>query len=306
MNLAVVVRLVMLGMIWGASFLFQRISVPVVGAGMTAAARMIFGALTLIALLAVLRKPLEWRHNWRNYLFVGFTATTLPFLLFAFAAYYLPAGYIAVLNATVPMFTVLLASFAGTRASLSKWLGVVVGFLGVFTLARFGTVSMSVQVGLAFVGLLVASLSYAFTARAVQERFKGVDPLIVAAGNMIGGTLPLLPVAAYTWPAQTPSFAVLGSLVVLGVVCTGLAYALHFQNIREAGSERAVTVTFLVPLFALLWGALFLGEAITWASVLGCGLVLVAVALIFEWVPGIARRAVPVTPALDKPVRDAS
>ncbi|TLY49010.1 MAG: DMT family transporter [Gammaproteobacteria bacterium] len=166
------------------------------------------------------------------------------------------------LNATVPMFTVLLASLAGTRASLSKWLGVAVGFLGVFTLARFGTVSMSAQVGLAFAGLLVASLSYAFTARAVQERFKGVDPLIVAAGNMIGGTLPLLPVAVYTWPAQMPSFAVLGSLVVLGVICTGLAYALHFQNIRQAGSERAVTVTFLVPLFALLWGALFLGASL--------------------------------------------
>lgn len=304
MSPAVIVRLVLLGMIWGASFLFQRVSVPVVGAGMTAAMRMIFGALTLIALLAMLRKPLEWRTHWRNYLFVGFTATTLPFLLFAFAAYYLPAGYIAVLNATVPMFTVLLASFAGTRASLSKWLGVVVGFLGVFTLARFGTVSMSVQVGLAFVGLLVASLSYAFTARAVQERFKGVDPLIVAAGNMIGGTLPLLPVAAYTWPAQMPSLAVIGSLVMLGIVCTGLAYALHFQNIREAGSERAVTVTFLVPLFALLWGALFLGEAITLASILGCGLVLIAVALIFEWLPWF-KRSTAIKPALDKPVRDA-
>jgi drug/metabolite transporter (DMT)-like permease len=81
-------------------------------------------------------------------------------------------------------------------------------------------------------------------------------------------------------------------LLALGVICTGLAYALFFRLIREAGSERAVTVTFLVPVFAQVWGALFIGEAITWASAIGCALVLFAVALIFERVPGLRPRPV--------------
>ncbi|HEY8010849.1 MAG TPA: DMT family transporter [Rudaea sp.] len=294
MNSAVLVRLVLLGMIWGASFLFQRIAVPVVGAGMTAAARMIFAALTLSIVLALMRKSLQWRRRWKDYLLIGTTVAGVPFLCFAYGAYSLPAGYLAVLNATTPLFTVLLVSLAGTRASASKWVGVVVGIVGVFTLARFGTVGMNLQTALGFAAVLVASLLYAYSARAIQLRFADVDPLVVATGNMIGGTLPLLPVAIYTFPRQMPSLGVLGCLLALGVICTALAYALHFRNIREAGSERAVTVTFFVPLFAQLWGALFLGESVTWASATGCALVLLAVAFIFEQVPGFARRSRPV------------
>jgi drug/metabolite transporter (DMT)-like permease len=170
--------------------------------------------------------------------------------------------------------------------------GVFVGILGVATLARFGTVNSSWMTVAAFAAVLLASVLYAIGARAVRTRFADADPLTVACGTMTGAMLPLLPVALYTMPAQTPSVGVSMSLLALGVVCTGLAYAIFYQLIREAGSERAVTVTFLVPLFALAWGALFLGEAITWASAIGCALVLFAVALIFERVPGFRPRVI--------------
>jgi drug/metabolite transporter (DMT)-like permease len=300
-----IIYLILLGMIWGSSFLFQRIIVPVVGSGVTAAGRLVLAALVLVAILAATRRTLDWRRRWRDYFTVGIVGAGLPFIFFAFAAHYLPAGYSAVLNATVPLFTVVIGWAAGTRPSASKLAGVFVGVLGVVTLARFGEVQLNWMTVAAFAGTLAASVLYAFNARMVKERFAGADPLVVAAGSMIGASLPLLPWGVYSIPEQMPSIGVLLALVALGVVCTGIAYALFYRLIQEAGSERAVTVTFLVPIFAQVWGALFIGEPITWASAAGCLLVLFAVALIFERVPGFARTVAPVA-ILAKPCRDAS
>ena len=298
MNLKTITYLTLLGMIWGSSFLFQRITVPVLGAPATAGLRTVLAALFLAALLALLRRPLNWRQRWRDYVTMGFFSAGVPFLLFAYAAHYLPAGYSAVLNATVPLFTVLLGWLAGPRPSASKLIGVVVGMIGVATLVRFGVVESSWVTAAAFAGLLVASLMYAIGARMAKDRFTGADPLAMACGSLFGALLPQAPFALSSIPAVTPTLGVALALLALGVVCTGLAYHLFYELIRDAGSERATTVTFIVPVFAQIWGAMFLGEAITWASALGCALVLFAVALIFERVPGLKPRTM--VPALGK------
>jgi drug/metabolite transporter (DMT)-like permease len=295
MNPSIFAQLVVLGMIWGASFMFQRITVPVIGAGMTGAGRMIFAALTLFGVLALLRKPLQWRARWRDYLVVGFIVMGLPLCCFAVAARSLPAGYLAVLNATVPLFAVLIGwANSGARPSVSKLAGVVVGVCGVATLAKFGHLEMNWPTVLGFAAALFASFLYAIGAIMAKKRYGDADPLVITAGNLIGGSLPLVPLAIATAPAALPSGGVIAALVALGILCTGIAYALYFRILRAAGVERTVTVTFLVPLFALLWAAIFLHEPITWAAAAGCALVLFAVALIFEKVPGFARKPVPV------------
>jgi drug/metabolite transporter (DMT)-like permease len=298
MNASIFAQLVALGMIWGASFMFQRITVPVIGAGMTGAGRMIFAALTLIGVLALLRKPLQWRARWRDYVPVGIIVMGLPLTCFAVAARSLPAGYLAVLNATVPLFAVLIGWGNGTRPSASKLAGVVVGVLGVATLAKFGQLAMSWQTVLGFAAALFASFLYAIGAIMAKKRYGDADPLVITAGNLIGGSIPLIPLAAVTAPTALPSGGVIAALVALGILCTGIAYALYFRILRAAGVERTVTVTFLVPLFALIWAALFLHEPITWAAAAGCALVLFAVALIFERVPGFARTPTPVVVAV--------
>jgi drug/metabolite transporter (DMT)-like permease len=304
MNTRNAVSLLLLGMIWGGSFLFQRITVPVFGVATTAVGRIVLAAIVLVGVLLATGRRLQWRARWRDYLLVGLIGSGFPFLLFAFAAHSLPAGYSAVLNATVPLFSVLIGWAAGTQPSLSKWLGVAVGFLGVVTLVRFGTVELDWVTLAAFAGTLLASVFYAFNARTVKARFADVDPLVVATGAQIGAGLPLLPWIAWSPPTQLPTLSATLSLVALGVVCTGIAYALFYRLIRDAGSDRAVTVTFIVPVFAQAWGAMFLAEPITWASSIGCGLVLLAVALIFERVPGFvpAKRPLPV---LAKPCRES-
>jgi drug/metabolite transporter (DMT)-like permease len=290
-------QLLVLGMIWGGSFMFQRITVPALGAGVTASGRVVLAAIALLVMVAFTKRKTDFRARWKDYLLVGLGGAGLPFVAFAFAAYSLPAGYSAVLNSTVPLFTVLIGWIAGTRPSTSKIVGVVVGIFGVVTLARFGTVTLNGMTIAAFGGGLVAAILYAFNARTVKARFADSDPLVVATGSMIWASIPLMPWGVYSLPPQWPLGAVL-ALVAVGVLCTGIAYAMYYKLIKEAGSERAVTVTFLVPIFAEIWGALFLGEAITWASAIGCGLVLIAVALIFEMVPGLKPRIVAPQPQL--------
>ena len=305
MNLKTVSYLIVLGMIWGSSFLFQRITVPVFGVATTAVGRIVLAAIVLFAVIAASGRKLQWRARWRDYLLVGMIGSGFPFILFAFAAHSLPAGYSAVLNATVPLFTVLIGWAAGTNPSLSKWFGVIVGILAVGTLVRFGSVELNWMTLAAFGGTLLASVFYAFNARAIRARFADADPMVVATGSQIAGALPLLPWIALSPPTHAPTLSASLSLLALGVVCTGVAYALFYRLIRDAGSERAVTVTFIVPVFAQVWGAMFLGEPITWASSIGCGLVLFAVALIFDRVPGFGRAASPM-PMLAKPCRNAS
>ena len=296
--LRMLVQLLVLGMIWGGSFMFQRITVPALGAGVTAAGRVLLAALALLAVLAFTGRKTNFRARWKDYLIIGLGGAGLPFVAFAFAAYFLPAGYSAVLNSTVPLFTVLIGWIAGTRPSTSKIIGVVVGIFGVVTLARFGSVTLDGPTIAAFGGGLVAAILYAFNARTVKARFADTDPLVVATGSMIGATLPLLPWGVYSIPTHVPPMGAVLALIAVGVLCTGVAYAMYYKLIKEAGSERAVTVTFLVPIFAEIWGALFLGEPITWASAAGCGLVLIAVALIFEMVPGLKPRPVVPPPQL--------
>ncbi len=291
MAFRLLLQLLILGMIWGGSFMFQRITVPALGAGVTASGRLVLAAVALLILLAFTGRKTNFRARWKDYLLVGLGGAGLPFVAFAFAAYSLPAGYSAVLNSTVPLFTVLIGWIAGTRPSTSKIVGVVVGIFGVVTLARFGTVTLNGMTIAAFAGGLVAAILYAFNARTVKARFADTDPLVVATGSMIWAAIPLAPWGVSSLPSHWPLGAVL-ALVAVGVLCTGVAYAMYYKLIKEAGSERAVTVTFLVPIFAEIWGALFLGEPITWASAAGCGMVLVAVALIFEMVPGLKPRPV--------------
>lgn len=279
----IALRLVVLAMIWGSSFLFQRVAVPELGTGMTAGGRIALAALALWSIMLVLRRPLDWRAHWREYFICGALNSALPFLCFAFAAKYLPAGYSAVLNAMVPMFTVLLAWYT-TRAqpSTSKLGGVVLGLAGVTVLAKFGSVQLTTPTLLAFAGGLFASLCYALAALRMRRVFTNNDPLAVATGTQIGSSVLLAPLIVFNIPETMPSVAALGSLVMLGLVCTALAYALYFWLLRDAGSERAVTVTLLVPVFAQLWGLLFLHEAIGTATIVGLGLVLLAMALVFE------------------------
>ena len=297
MPTASLLRLVLLGMIWGASFLFQRITVPVVGAPFTAAVRLALAAVMLVIVLRLLGRSLNLRLQWRDWLLLGTINSAIPFLCFALAARHLPAGYLAVINATVPLLTVLLVwASQRVRPSLSKLTGVVVGLVGVGVLARYGNVEVNPAVLGAFGLAFTASALYAFCALYIRRRHAGSDPLVLAGASQLGAAVVIAPLGIAAMPASLPGTGVILSLLMLGIVCTGLAYALYFRLLSDIGSEKAVTNTFLVPVFAQLWGALFLGEHLTLAGGIGFVLVLVAVALVLEVIPW--RRRAPARPCV--------
>ncbi|MDA7414980.1 DMT family transporter [Xenophilus arseniciresistens] len=272
--------LMLLGALWGASFLFMRISAPEFGALPMAALRVGIATLTLLPLLALHGQMPALRQHWKAALSIGVLNSGLPFALFAYALITINAGLGAVLNATVPMFGALVAwAWFGDRPDRSRLTGLALGFAGVALLAGR---SAGLQQGggngtqalWAVLACLGACLSYGIAANATRRHLQGAPALATATGSQIGATLFLALPALWLWPAQTPSLRAWLSLIALGVACTGLAYILFFRIIANAGPQRALTVTFLVPVFAVAYGALFLHEAVTlW--MLGCAAIVV-------------------------------
>jgi drug/metabolite transporter (DMT)-like permease len=278
------IDLVLLGSLWGASFLFMRIGAAEFGALPTAAVRVCIAMLFLFPLLFMRGQWSAFRQHWKPALGVGVLNSGLPFAFFAFGLLTLNSGLAAVINATVPMFGALVAwAWFGDRPDRSRMLGLVIGFAGVAMLAgrsagvHSGADEASVRWAIA--SCLAACVCYAFSASLTRKHLVGVPALATATGSQVGATLALALPALWLWPAQMPSLRAWLALVAVGTACTGLAYILFFRLIEAAGPARALTVTFLVPVFALFYGAVFLGEDITqWmlicAVVIVCGVAL--------------------------------
>ncbi|MEO6171770.1 MAG: EamA family transporter [Arenimonas sp.] len=282
MNFASVVRLVILAMIWGSSFMFQRVAVPELGPNWVAAGRLILGALVLLMVLIALRKPLHWRKNAGAYIWIGFINSAVPFWLFAYSSITLPAGVTAVLNSMVPLFSVLLLWLRGESPSGGKFFGVSLGIVGVAMIVGFGGLPMTMATVLGVLSGMAAAALYAFSATEIRKRFSNVDPLAVATGSLMGATLALLPTLFIGPMPSTVEITPWLMLIPLGVFCTGIAYLLYFKLLHDVDSTRAVTVTLLVPVFALIWGVIFLHEHPTLLSLIGMGLVIFSMMLILE------------------------
>lgn len=282
MNFASTLRLIILAMIWGSSFLFQRVAVPELGPNWVAAGRLVLGALVLLVVLFAMRKPLHFKKNAGAYVWIGLINSALPFWCFAYASITLPAGVTAVLNSMVPLFSVLLLWTLGERPTVGKFAGVSLGIVGVAMIVGFGGLPMTWATALGVLAGMSAAALYALSAREIRKRFSDVDPLAVATGSLIGASLAMLPVLFMGPMPSTVEVTPWLMLIPLGVLCTGIAYFLYFKLLHDVGSTRATTVTLLVPVFALIWGILFLHEHPTLLSLIGMALVIVSMMLILE------------------------
>ena len=271
------VELTVLGAIWGGSFLFMRVAAPELGALPLVGVRLALGALVLLPLVWHQRGAFARRHLWQVPL-LGVVNSALPFALFAWAAQRAPAGIGAIANSMAPLFTALVALVAfGERISARRAIALVTGFAGVVVLAS-GRTHGSASTLAALAGVL-ASLCYGIGANLIRRRFGGLPPVALAAGTQLGAALLCAPFAVAQWPVAPISGRAWVSAVLLGVLCTGLAYAFFFRLISRVGAPRTLTVTFLVPLFGLGWSWLLLGEAPTVSMLTAGGLILASVAV---------------------------
>lgn len=273
------VDFLLLSALWGSSFLLMRAAALEFGPLPTAAGRVAIAAACLL--------PLVWwrglgpqllRHA-RPVLFVGLLNSGIPFALFAFAVLSISTGLSSILNATVPLFGAIVAwVWLHDRPGTSRAAGLALGFLGVALLAwnkaSFAPRTGGVATGWAVMACLAACICYALAASFTKRYLTGVPSLVLAAGSQLGATLGLALPAIWLWPARSPSLDAWLGLAAAGVLCTALAYILFFRLIARVGPARTLTVTFVVPVFAVLYGTVLLGEELT-AWMLGCGLVIV-------------------------------
>jgi drug/metabolite transporter (DMT)-like permease len=291
MNTANLLRLFALAAIWGGSFLFMRIGAPVLGPAVLIEYRVLFAALFLFAVGLVLGKRLGLKANWKHYLILGFFNSALPFVLFAFAARTLSASVLSVLNATAPMWGAILgAIWSRQRIGARTTLGLLCGTAGVALLVGFDSVTARPGAGIAVAAALFAALSYSI-ASLYAKSAKSVEPFANAHGSMWAAALFVVPVLPFFPQPGEPTLGIMGAVLALGVLCSGIAYLLYFRLIAEVGTTSALTVTFLNPVFGILWGALFLGEVVGWYTVLGSAIVLVGTALVTGFVPRFKRAA---------------
>lgn len=292
MNTANMLRLVLLAAIWGSSFLFMRIAAPVLGPAVLIEYRVGFAAVFLAIVGIILKKRLDLRDNWKHYLVLGLLNSAFPFLLFAFAARTLSASVLSVLNATAPMWGAIIGALWSRQAISSRSaLGLVLGTAGVALLVGFDQVTSRQGAGIAIAAALVAAVSYS-VASAYAKTAKSVEPFANAHGSMWAATLLVIPVLPFFPAPAEPTIGIMGAALALGILCSGIAYILYFKLIQDVGPTSALTVTFLNPLFGILWGALFLGEVVGWHTILGAAIVITGTALVTGFRPAFLSRAI--------------
>lgn len=285
-------RLLTLAAIWGASFIFMRVVAPVLGALWTAEIRVGLAGAAMLLFMTMRGKPMQFGQHWRHYLVLGTMNSALPFALYAYAALTIPAGYAAILNATSPLWGALVgALLLGERLSARKLAGLAAGIAGVSLLVRLGPAELTPQVLLAALACAMAALCYALAGVYSKRKSGNVAAPQMATGSQVAAALVLLPFLPLAPMRAEPTTTVLLCAALLALLCSAVAYFIYFRLIADIGPTRALTVTFLIPLFALGWGALFLGETITAGMMAGAALVIAATWLVVVQPPSVENEA---------------
>ncbi len=271
------VELTLLGAIWGASFMFQRVAAPQFGAVPLVELRLALGAIPLL--------PFLWRQRsrfrgalWWKIAGIGAINSAVPFVLFAWATERAPAGIGAITNATTAIFAPLLALLMyDEKIHRLRAIGLVAGFVGVVVLAAGRTAGVSVS-GAVLAGTIGGFL-YALGAVLVKRHLAGLPPPALAAATLGCGAIMVAPLAALTWPAHAVEAKAWWSAVAVGVLCTGIAYAIYYNTLHRIGAPRTTTITYLIPAFGVMWAWLVLDEPVTLTMAIACALILGGVAL---------------------------
>ena len=281
MSAGSIVRLLSLAAIWGASFLFMRLGVPELGPAWLMFGRVFTAALFLALVALVFKRQLPLRQYAGHFMLLSFFNTALPFLLFAYAAQTLTASLLAVLNATAPLWGALIGwVFFRQPMSGKLALGLLLGVSGVAILVGFDAVLADSAALPAIAAAGAAACCYGI-ATWYTRLAKPVPAFINAHGSMWAASLWLLPLLwIIPLPVSAPSTASLLAVLTLGIICTGVAYMLYFRLVQDLGATPTLTVTFLIPVFGVLWGHLFLQETVGWHTLFGAAIVIAGTMLV--------------------------
>ncbi len=262
--------------------MFMRFLAPLIGPVATADARMFLAgaALALFFLAAGIRPG--WRKNAGHFLVIGLLNSAIPFVLYSTAALVLPASMEAIFNSLSPMFGALFAAaWLNEGLSARKIAGLLLGVTGVATMSSLSGLAPGLRTGLAVLACLLAPMCYGLAGVYIKRRAAALRPVAVAGGSQLLGGLALMPfLLVFPPPAASLDGRVALIVAVFALLCSAVAYLIYYRLIAGVGPTRALTVTFLIPVFAMLWGWIFLGERVAWSMILGAAIVLVGTYLV--------------------------
>lgn len=280
MKLRDFILLVSLAAVWGASFLFMRVATPVLGPVVTIEFRVVIATLALLLYAVAIKHRPAIVKMWKEFLIIGALNAAIPFVLICTAELHLTASLASILNATTPMFTALVAwMWVKEPLGLKKFTGLLIGIIGVIILVGWSPVPMDKKILLSVLFSLLAAVFYGVGGIYAARTFKGIKPLDMAIGQQLAASLLLLPFSVTNLPATIPSAAVVFSVLALAVLSTSLGYLLYFALINSVGAVKTLSVTFLVPLFGIIWGAIFLKETVFFNTFLG--MIVIFISIVF-------------------------
>lgn len=277
-------RLVALGAMWGASYLFMRFAVPYFGAVPLIELRVLIAGVALTAFLLATGGTVGWRKHWRAYLFVGAIGLAAPFVLIAEALQSIDASTAAILNALAPLFaTIVAALWIRDPVTPAKMAGIALCLAGTAVLVGWTPTPMSPRELLAASFSVIATALYGYTIVFTKVHLKEASPLGTAAGTLVMAAIALAPVVPFAPPphplGSIPAMAWI-AMLGLALVSTTVAFIFYYRLIADVGPVKAITVTLLVPVFGMIWGVIFLGEPVTPGRLAGCAIILAGCSLI--------------------------
>ena len=276
-------RLVLLAAIWGGSFLFVRMAVGAIGPQWLTELRVGIAAIAMLIFARASGFALQLKQNWRPYLVLGVLNTALPWWLYAWSGKHIGASYMAILNAAAPWFAAICgAIWLGERMSWRKSAGLALGMAGVALLVGFGPIAVSAEVLLSVLACIAATACYALSGVYVKKRAGKLAPRALTVGSLVAASIVVMPFLPAPLPAAAFSWQVSVAVLGISLLCSAAAYLIYFRLIANIGPTRTFTVTFLIPVFGTLWGALFLGEPVGLSTLAGGAVIIAATALVLE------------------------
>lgn len=292
--------LLALATLWGGSFFFAEVALDELPPFTLVLGRAGFAALTLVVIVhaAGHRLPADWQ-SWRTFAVMGTLNNMIPFCLIFWGQTQISGGLASILNATTPLFTVVLANWltADERMTPGRLAGVLLGIAGVAVMIGLDALAGFGLGVVAQIAVLAAACSYAF-AGIYGRRFRGQPALVVATGQVVASSVLMLPLALIVdrpWTLPLPHATTIGAVLGVAVLCTAVAYVIYFTLLARAGATNLLLVTFLIPVSAILLGSLFLGERLAPTQIAGMALIALGLAAIdgraMRWLRPAGRRA---------------
>ena len=282
------IRFIALCVIWSSSFVFIRICAPVLGPAITAAARLGIAGLVLVAYLRITGFDAQWRtHRWM-YLRIGLLASAIPFSCFAIGALQLPASLLGIINACTPLFgSIFAALWLGEGFGFKRGLGVFLGLVGVTLANGLGNVDLSLATLLAIGITTIAPLCYALSGIFIKLRASHLPSAGIAAWSQLSVAPIVLLGLPFSPLVATPGITEIGAMLILAVFGSALAYLLFYRLLADIGPTKCTTITFIIPVFSMGWGAALLDEQITAGMIIGCLILIAGTLLVIA--PNVSR-----------------